>query len=70
MDEAGHRKKLKDYFINEKVPQELRDKVWLLAEQSHIVWVIGGRISAAYKVTNDTKRILEVRADGGNYLED
>lgn len=70
VDEAGHRKKLKDYFINEKVPQELRDKVWLLAEQSHIVWVIGGRISAAYKVTNDTKRILEVRADGGNYLED
>ncbi len=70
VDEAGHRKKLKDYFINEKVPQELRDKVWLLAEQSHIIWVIGGRISAAYKVTNDTKRILEVRVDGGNYRED
>ena len=41
-----------------------------LAQQSHVLWVIGGRISAVCKIKEDTKKILEVRIDGGNYRED
>lgn len=70
VDEAGHKKKLKDYFINEKIPQSMRDKIWILAEQSQVVWVVGGRISACYKIKEDTKRILEIQLSGGNYNED
>ena len=65
VDEDGGRKKLKDYFINEKIPKAQRDEILLLADGSHVVWVIGYRISAYYKVTETTKNIL--RAD---YIEE
>ena len=65
VDENGGRKKLKDYFINEKIPKAQRDEILLLADGSHVVWVIGYRISAYYKVTETTKNIL--RAD---YIEE
>lgn len=61
LDEGGHRKKLKDYWIDEKVPVYRRGEVLLLAEGSHILWILGGRISAAYKVTEQTERVLEVQ---------
>lgn len=56
----GGRKKLKDYFIDEKVPKEERDNILLLADGSHVVWVIGYRISSFYKVTNDTTHVIKV----------
>ncbi len=65
LDAEGHRQKLKDYWINEKVPRSMRSKIWLLADGSHILWALGGRISEYYKVTEQTKKILEVR-----YMED
>ncbi len=60
MDDAGHKKKLKDYFIDKKVPSRLRDEAALLAMDDHIVWVVGGRISNAFKITDTTKRVLVV----------
>lgn len=54
------RKPLKEYLINEKVPKELRDSISLLADGNHIMWVIGMRISEYYKVTDETRRVLEV----------
>ena len=62
---AGGRKKLKDYFIDEKIPKHMRDEIPVLADGSHVLWVIGYRISEFYKVTQETKRILEVCVDGG-----
>ena len=56
----GARKSLQDYLVNEKVPKSERDKQLLIADGNHILWVIGKRISAHYKVTEHTKRILEV----------
>ncbi len=54
---GGH-KSIQDYMVNEKIPAKERDSVLLLADGSHIVWVIGRRISEAYKVTKETKRVL------------
>ena len=54
------KKKLKSYFIDEKVPLGERDKVILIAEQDHILWAIGYRISSYYKVSDKTKRVLEI----------
>lgn len=58
IDSKGHKKRLKEIFINEKYSVDLRDEQLLLADGSHIIWILGGRISEAYKVTEDTKRIL------------
>lgn len=56
-----NKKSLKSYFINEKVPKEKRDSIKLLADGSHIMWVIGMRISEYYKVDENTTRVLEVK---------
>lgn len=54
-------KSLKDYMITEKIPRELRSQVLVLAEGKHILWLVGYRISEYYKVTENTKRILQVK---------
>lgn len=53
-------KKLKDYFIDEKIPRDLRDKIPLLVDENNIIWVIGYRASEIYKVDKDTTRVLKV----------
>ncbi len=69
VDSAGHRKRLKEYFINEKIPSDKRDEILLLTRADKVLWVIGGRISADAKVDGNTKRILKVQISGGNYHE-
>lgn len=57
---AGGTKKLKDYFIDKKVPRRERDEKILLADGSHIIWILGDRISEKYKITEATQNILKV----------
>ena len=57
-------------MIDEKIPRELRDRVTLLAEDHHVLWIVGWRISEYYKVTEDTDYVLEVQADGGEKMAD
>ena len=64
INDRGGRKKLKDYFIDCKIPREEREKITLLAENSHILWAVGCRISEYYKITSQTKRVLEVHVKG------
>lgn len=51
VNKEGGRKKISDYLIDRKVPRRLRDQVVLLAAGSHVLWVVGGRISEQAKVT-------------------
>ena len=55
------RKSLKDYMIDRKISRTERDRLPLLAEGSHVVWLVGYRISEYYKISADTKRILQVQ---------
>ena len=57
---AGGRKKLKEYMIDEKIPRHLRDQVPLLADGNHILWVIGHRMSDGCKLSEHTKRAVQV----------
>jgi len=58
----GGSKKLKDYFIDQKIPKENRANMLLVADGNHIMWILGdmvsGRMSEKYKVDEKTKRIL------------
>ncbi len=67
---GGMHKKLKDYFIDCKVPREERDQYVLLADGSHILWIAGMRISEGCKVTEQTKRVLKVQMKENGGTED
>lgn len=61
INRAGGKKKLKDYMIDQKIPREERDHILLLAEGSHILWVVGWRISEAAKVTDQNNKIIKIQ---------
>lgn len=60
IDEAGHHKKIKKLFKDEKVDAGEREGIWLLAQGNQVIWIPGIRVSEAYKIHKDTKRVLEV----------
>ena len=62
---GGKHKTLRRFMIDEKIPRERRDKICVLAEGSHVLWVVGYRVSEYYKITDDTETILQVSCDGG-----
>lgn len=61
----GGTQKLKQYFINEKIPQRDRDRIWLVADGNHVMWIVGYRQNQTYQITDKTSRILEIEFDGG-----
>ena len=54
------RKTLKSLLIDEKIPREKREDIWLLAEGSHVLWAVGLRISETGKIQESTRMVLEV----------
>ncbi len=57
---SGGKKKLKDYFIDHKIPQKQRDEQLLITDGSHVMWIPGAadRMSEKYKVDDTTTKIL------------
>ena len=58
--QTGSRKRLKDYMIDEKIPVDKRDFIPILAVGNAVLWVVGFRISEAFKISKDTKRVIEI----------
>ena len=56
-------KKLKDFMIDEKIPNSLRDSVPLIVTSRGIAWVVGWRIAEWAKVDNDDRECLEIRVE-------
>ena len=54
------KKKIKDYFIDEKVLKELRNRIPLIVDDENILWVVGYRTNELFKINSDTKRVLEI----------
>jgi len=52
------RKKLSDFFIDEKISIPEKENTWLLCSGSRIIWVIGHRIDHRFRVTTRTKDLL------------
>lgn len=56
-------KKLKDIFIDLKIPREYRDNIPVLCFDDKISWIVGYKTSQLFKVTKDTKKILKITMD-------
>ena len=64
MNLPGGRKKLKKIMIDDKIPQEQRDTLPLLAAGSEVIWMIGRRRSAnCLQGSADYHRILYLRIE-------
>jgi tRNA(Ile)-lysidine synthase len=53
-------KKIKDIFIDLKIPKEERDTKLIIADDENIIWLEGYRINDKYKVSAATKKILNI----------
>ncbi len=54
-------KKLKEFFIDEKVPRLERKKKIIIEDQNRIIWVAGMRIHEYVKVTSRTTHVLRIK---------
>lgn len=59
---GGGTKKLKDFFIDSKIPRQQRDKIPIVADKKDILWVVGYRRTNKAKIKETTKNILCIRA--------
>ncbi len=55
-------KKLKDYFIEQKIPKSLRNRIPLLAVGDKVVWIIGHKVSAGFLLDKNGKRGIILKA--------
>lgn len=60
VSKEGGRKTLKSYLIDQKIPRELRNHIVVVADGSHVLWVVGLRDSAGCRVLDDTDNIMKV----------
>ena len=60
-------KKIKDIFIDMKIPKEERDNIPILCFDEKIAWIVGIKISEEYKITNKSKNILKVVVERKEY---
>lgn len=54
----GKRKKLQDFFVDEKIPRDERDRIPLIVSGNDIVWIVGYRGDERFKITEETKKLL------------
>ena len=62
INDSGGRKKLKNYFIDQKVPVKERKEILLVADGDHVMWIMDGkeRMSEKYKVNENTRKVLSM----------
>ena len=56
----GHRKKVSDFLIDQKVPMTEKSTVTILESGGEVVWVVGHRVDDRFKVTPHTKSVLQM----------
>lgn len=60
INDRGDKKPFNRFCIDEKIPRLLRGNIPLFCLDNHIVWAVGYRISSAFKITESTKKVLEI----------
>ncbi|MBQ9764952.1 MAG: tRNA lysidine(34) synthetase TilS [Lachnospiraceae bacterium] len=70
VNNGASRKKLKEYYIDSKIPARERDKVLVLADGNHVLWVLGYRMSDGCKLIGKTRKQIEFKWEKYDLEED
>ncbi|HWB62210.1 MAG TPA: tRNA lysidine(34) synthetase TilS, partial [Chitinophagales bacterium] len=54
------KKKLKKFFIDEKIPLNEKEQISVIESNGKIVWVAGHRLDERFKVTDKTKQVFRI----------
>jgi tRNA(Ile)-lysidine synthase len=68
---GGKRKKLQDYFVDEKIPLRRRDRIPLLCSGDDILWILGFRTDERFLPKSGAERVLTVgvrMSEGNNHV--
>ena len=57
---GGGTKRIKELFIDEKIPAYVRDAVPLICRGSEVLWAVGVAVSDSAKVDANTKSIIRL----------
>ena len=52
------KKKLSDFFVDNKMSIDEKERIWLLTSGNNIIWVTGKRIANRFRLTSTTKKVL------------
>ncbi len=55
-----NRKKLSDFFIDEKFSRLQKEQTWVLCSGEDVVWIVGSRIDDRYRITAETREVYKI----------
>jgi len=55
-----NRKKLSDFFIDEKFSRLQKEQTWVLCSGEDVAWIVGSRIDERYRITSETKDVYKI----------
>jgi tRNA(Ile)-lysidine synthase len=58
-------KKLKDFFIDQKIPKDFRDHIPILCDESGIIWIVGYRMNEKHKIDSKTDMVVKFTYEEG-----
>lgn len=56
----GGTKKLKDIFIDKKIPRDARERIPIIADESKIIWIVGHDMGEESKIEETTKEVVRI----------